>query len=55
MSMHRPVRTGAFLEMAGVTVAWAGLLFAVALGTLVLVSTVFGHQIGTVLRVFGVS
>lgn len=55
MSTHRPVRSGAFLEMAGVTIVWAVLFFAIALGTLLTVSTLFANQIGRVLGIFGVT
>jgi len=55
MSTHRPLRSGAFLEMAGVTVLLAVLFFAIAVGSLLLVSTMFASQIGTILGIFGIA
>ncbi len=53
MSTRRPVRSGAFLEIAGVTIVWAVLLFAFAIAAMLLVSAIFAHQISDVLGIFG--
>lgn len=55
MSAGRPARSGALLEMAGVAVVWAVLLFAIAVVVLQLLSVLYASQIDTVLRVFGMS
>jgi|GEM_PF-1792836 len=55
MSAGRPARSGALLEMAGVAVLWAVLLFAIAVVALQVLSLIYASQIDTVLRVFGMS
>lgn len=55
MSVRRAARSGAFLEMAGLTILWAFLLFAVALITLLVVGTIFAKQIGVILGIFGIA
>ncbi|MDN4596552.1 hypothetical protein [Leifsonia virtsii] len=55
MSAGRPARSGALLEMAGVAVVWAVLLFAIAVVVLQVLSVLYASQIDTVLRVFGMS
>lgn len=55
MSTHRPPHPSAFLEMAGVAVVWAVLLFAIALGAVLIVLTMFASQIGAVFRIFGIT
>lgn len=54
MSAGRPARSGALLEMAGVAVVWAVLLFAIALLAVQVLSAMYAPQIDAVLRVFGV-
>jgi len=55
MSTQRPVRSGALLEMAGVTIVWAVLLFAVVFTAIVVLSAMFAQQIGDVLGIFGIA
>ncbi|MGH1525500.1 hypothetical protein ACRAWC_16220 [Leifsonia sp. L25] len=55
MSARRPAHPGAFLELAAVTVAWAVMLFALAWGALMIVSTMFASQIHAILAIFGIA
>ena len=55
MSAHRSVHSGAFLEMAGVSILWAVLLFAIGLVTVLLVSTIIAPQIGLILGILGIA
>ena len=55
MSIQRPVRSGAFLEIVVIAALWAVLLFAMVAALWFVLSSMFSWQIGQILGIFGVA